>query len=442
MDAVAELVRQCHHVARFAQVVEQHVGVDVGHRGVGEGAGGLAGLDRGVDPALVEEGFGDLAHAGVEGGIGVHHHAAGGGPVDGFLLFHRQGLVAVPDLHGVEAEPLALQLVVAVAELGVGGDDGVAQGLDHFRFDMVGEVPAGLGRGHLAPAVDDFLFLGAGVVDAGEGADVLAEDAGEFAGGGLALGALRFGEKGERAFDSQVLAVDGEGEPGDGFVEEPLPRVADDTEVVQEPLELVGELVGLHRADAVENRFVAGEVSVPGIHGGQRLVFQAVEFQREKHQRGGVIGDLLLAVGEEFRAARIGGDLVVPQAGEGHDAAGDVADLLVTLDAGQEARGVERGELAFVIGGKGGALGFQPVEIALELGGVLGAVEIGQVPFRQVAKVVGAGAGVGVEGGPGQMDHEALLSGLGSDIEAGGGGLKRGDCRGVRAKLGESGLTA
>jgi hypothetical protein len=57
VHAVAELVRQRHHVARLAEVVEHHVGVHVGDGGVGEGAGRLAGLDARVDPALVEEGL-------------------------------------------------------------------------------------------------------------------------------------------------------------------------------------------------------------------------------------------------------------------------------------------------------------------------------------------------------------------------------------------------
>ena len=61
----------------------------------------------------------------------------------------------------------------------------------------------------------------------GEGADIVAEDAGQFARGGLAPGAVVVGQQVERGLDPQLLAVDGEGQPGDGLVKEPLPRVAD-----------------------------------------------------------------------------------------------------------------------------------------------------------------------------------------------------------------------
>jgi hypothetical protein len=59
VDAVAELVGERHDIARLALVVEQHVGVGRGHGGVAEGAGRLAGAHRRVDPAAVEEAFGD-----------------------------------------------------------------------------------------------------------------------------------------------------------------------------------------------------------------------------------------------------------------------------------------------------------------------------------------------------------------------------------------------
>ena len=82
VHAVAELVRERHHVALLAEVVEEHVGVHLGDRRMGEGAGRLAGLDRRVDPALVEERLGELGHARVEAGIGVEHGRARLGPAD------------------------------------------------------------------------------------------------------------------------------------------------------------------------------------------------------------------------------------------------------------------------------------------------------------------------------------------------------------------------
>jgi hypothetical protein len=160
MDAVAQLMRQRHHVARFAEVVEHDIGMHGGDGRVGKGARGLAGFDARINPALGEEGGCDFRHARVEGGVGFADGLHRLVPADHARRFDRQRRVAVPDLQLVEAHPFGLQLVVAVRQFGIGRDDGVAQGLNHFRFDMVGKVTPGLRRGHLAPAVVDFLFLG------------------------------------------------------------------------------------------------------------------------------------------------------------------------------------------------------------------------------------------------------------------------------------------
>ena len=60
--------------------------------------------------------------------------------------------------------------------------------------------------------------------------------------------------------------------------------------------------------------------------------------------------------------------------------------------------------------GEAGAGGFQPVEIALQLGGVGRGVEVAQVPFGEGAEGFAA-RGVGVADGEGEMEHR-LSSGL------------------------------
>ena len=266
------------------------------------------------------------------------------------LVLHRQRRVAVPDLKRVEAEPLALELVVAVRQARVGGDDGVAQRLDHLGLDLVGQVPAGLRRRHLAPAVLDLLLLGERVVDAREELDVGAEDAGQFARGGLALGAVVVGEEVERGFEVQRLAVHGEFEAGDGLVEEAVPGGgADGGLVVEEPLELVRQLVRLHRAQAVEDRLVAGEVGVGGELRGKGRVVDPVDLEREEDERRGEGGDAVLRVGDELGALGVGGVLVVAEPRVGHQAARHGVDLLVARDAVEHAGRVERGQLALVV---------------------------------------------------------------------------------------------
>ena len=73
VHAMAELVRQRHHVARLAHVVEQHVGMRRRHRRMREGARRLAGPHRRVDPVAVEEVRGDSAISGEKRSIGREH---------------------------------------------------------------------------------------------------------------------------------------------------------------------------------------------------------------------------------------------------------------------------------------------------------------------------------------------------------------------------------
>ena len=240
-----------------------------------------------------------------------------------------------------------------------------------------------------------------------EGADILAEDPRQFARGGLALVAVLLGQQVERAFDAHLLAVHGEGEPGDGLVEEPLPGVAHDAEIVQEFLQLIGELMRFHRADAADDGGVAREIGVLGIHRLERILVEPVQFQREEDQRRGVIRDLLLTVGEEFRPPAIGGQLVIAQPGKGHDPPRRPADRLVAVQAVEQPGRVERVELALVITGELGAGGLEPVEVARELGCILARIEIAQIPFRQIAEVLVARGGIGIaEDGVG---HGVLL---------------------------------
>jgi hypothetical protein len=63
----------------------------------------------------------------------------------------------------------------------------------------------------------------------------------------------------------------------------------------------------------------------------------------------------------------------------------------------EEPGGIQIGQLALVVGGKGGAGLLQPVEVTLEFGSVGRRVEIGEVPFRQIAEVLAPGRGIGIE---------------------------------------------
>ena len=73
VHAVAKLMRERHHVARLAQVVEQHIGVRGRHGRMRECARRLARPHRRVDPVALEEALGDRRHLRRERAIGGEH---------------------------------------------------------------------------------------------------------------------------------------------------------------------------------------------------------------------------------------------------------------------------------------------------------------------------------------------------------------------------------
>ena len=121
------------------------------------------------------------------------------------------------------------------------------------------------------------------------------------------LGAIGICQQVESAFYAQALAVDFKAQPGDSFIKQPFPSVPDNPQIVQKLLKLVGQLIRLHRANAIKYRLIARKGAV-GIQ--QRLqcgVIDPVQLKGEKNQWCGEIGDFLLHVRHEFRAVAING---------------------------------------------------------------------------------------------------------------------------------------
>jgi len=222
---------------------------------------------------------------------------------------------------------------------------------------------------------------------------------------------LRLRQEVQRRLEVQHLrlAGDGEGQARHRLVEELVPgRGADRRLVVQEALQLVRELVGLHRPHPVEGRPVARDRVARRKERRVSRVLYPVEFQREEDERGGERSDPVLAVRQELRPTGIGGVLVVAQAGIGHDPPRQRLDPLVAVDAAEHPRRVERGEPALVVGGEGGAGALQLGQVARHLRRVGCGVEVGQIPFGQAAQP--AGGGIGIKDGAGQADgHGGLL---------------------------------
>ena len=361
--------------------------------GVGESAGGLARFDRRVDPALGKERLCKLGHFRRKIRIGGHDGFLRLGPWHAAVVFHGEGRVAVPCLHRFKAEPFGLERVVAMRQARVGGHDGVAQRLDHFGLNVVGQVPPGLRGGHLAPAVFDLFFLGERVVDAREELDVVLEHGGECVGGGFAFAPVLIGEQVQRGLKVQHLAVHVKFQPGHGFIKQAVPcGRANGGLIMQEFLKLIGELIGLHCAQAVKDRFIAREILIGGKKAAEVGIVDAVDLQRVEHKRRGKGGDFVLRVGHEFGAVTVGGDLVIAQPGIGHDPPGDDVNLLVALHGVQKACCIQRVQLPFVIAREIGAGRFKPCHVARQFGAVGAWVEVCQIPFWQIAeRVMAAG---------------------------------------------------
>ena len=107
MHAVAEFVRQGHHVPRLAVVVQQQIGMHAGHRRMREGAAGLAGFQPRVDPRFVEEAAADRGQFGAERAIRVSTCFVRVRPLDQPVVIVRQRRVAIPVLQFRQPQPLA-----------------------------------------------------------------------------------------------------------------------------------------------------------------------------------------------------------------------------------------------------------------------------------------------------------------------------------------------
>ena len=122
-------------------------------------------------------------------------------------------------------------------------------------------------------------------------------------------------------------------------------------------------------------------------------IVDAIEFEREEQQmhrrRRQPLGDVAI----EFGDRRIDAVAGMNQAGIGPEPAGKIVDRLVAPDRFGEPlaaalfRGLFR-KLAFVVGLKRDAFGVHPCEVARDFRRVDTGIEIGQVPFRQLAGLV------------------------------------------------------
>ena len=160
---------------------------------------------------------------------------------------------------------------------------------------------------------------------------------------------------------------------------------------MEEPLELLVELIGLFLAQIVDPRLVARERGHL-----QRArecgVVDLVELELEEDQVRGDGGDLLLDVAVELRLVGIGGVGGIEQAGVGAELADGVAQALIGGDRLRQRRAIsaEGDELALIALLDVARLGGGLRQIVLDRLRVRRGIEVCQVPHRHRAQVGGA----------------------------------------------------
>ena len=357
VHAVAELVRQRQHVAPARGPVEHHERVHVRRAVRAERPRALAGADRRVDPALVEEAADEVAELGREGRVGVLHQLARLTPADGRVLI-RDGRHAVVVGEPVDPEQLRLQPVPAPRHL-VAVAHGGDERLDGLVGRLVGEVAAREPVREAAQPVVDHLVGQQRVEDEAAGAQARRERVGHALGrvrAGLAVGQVQARER-DLERDRLGAVLDLDLERGDLLLEQAAPGVARGQRLLGEDLLLgLGEQV---RAVAARRlQVMATEVEALG--GEQRLGALVVERgpleleeQELRLDRRRVLLDPLV----ERAAGRVGGVGREVQAGEGPGARDDLLERPELGHGLDQARAVELGHVAGVaLGERVGAL--------------------------------------------------------------------------------------
>ena len=218
-------MRQGHHVAHPALVIQQQIGVRARHGRVGEGARRLARPHRRVDPGGGEEAPADRGQLRRKR---AHRPTStvslGLAPRDQPVVILRQRRVPIPERQCLDPEPARLQPVIAMREL-AGSSSRTArdQRVDDLVLDKIRQIARRDRPREAAPAVLDLLVLGERVGDQRKGPRVLAQDFADRDGGLAAHLGVAVGQQVEHLGLGQLLAAKRKPQIGHGLVEQPGP---------------------------------------------------------------------------------------------------------------------------------------------------------------------------------------------------------------------------
>jgi hypothetical protein len=261
---------------------------------------------------------------------------------------------------------------------------------NNFRLDAVRQV-AGIGNiGKAAPPIRDLLVLGEDVQGQRERPQVRLEHFRQCLRGCLAhLGAWAL-QQIERRFDGEQFAADLEPQHRNGFVEKPVPRgMRGHRLFVKELLDSIFQLVGLLLADVFQPWPIVPQRGV--LHGGfKQTILNAIEFEYEEQQMRRCRRETILYVGVEFAARGVDRVARMDEPRIGDQTPHQVIERLIGFHRlRQRASGLRLAgqfrELAFVCLCEGETLRISAVQILLYLRVVHAGIQVGQIPFRQLA---------------------------------------------------------
>ncbi len=321
---------------------------------------------------------------GIEAAERVEHDVASLVPGEAAVVIARERRVAVPVVERLAAEPAGLQPVVAMRQLIVGVADGGDQSIDDGVINLVGEIAVGDRVRILPPLVVDLLVLRQRIDDQREHTGARAEPVAQCLRRRPPRRRVRIVQAVECIGERQALAVDVEAQLGDGLVEQPAPGPgAGNALVVQDRLDLVGELMRLVLANVGEPGRIAGHHRVAPL-GVQHLVGELVELEGEEQCLGGDNVVTFLQRLQEAAAGRIrhvGGEI---ELGKAHGFVQPLEQRLVTADGVAEAQAGDRRQLSLELGAEGAGLVQRLLQVPVKLDGVRPIVKIGQIPDRRL----------------------------------------------------------
>ena len=382
VDAMPQFVRQSHHVVRTAHKVQHQIRMRGRHGGMSVRAALFAFLGRNVNPVVVKKLFADSRHFGRK--FIVRRQNGGFGFVPSVLapLDARNRRVSVPVFQLVHAQPVGFHFIVAMRNVLVAVHDGIDQSVNHFVFDLIGDVAFGNRAFVAAPFILDLLVFRQSVGNQSEHGHILFHHAVDFRArfvAGFHIG--RRHQSGRFGF-GQLFAADGKAQSRHRFVIQAVPSGRAAHRFVQQHFfQVFGQLVFASRADVFQprrivlHRFVGQLVF-------QFRIAQLVDFQRvEQHFARNVVA-FFLNVLIKARNRRIIHIRRMHQISERVQLLRRFVQLFVFDDGFAEFRGRQFAQSALVAGFKAGRPRAERRHVLFQFGRIHGFVQIAQVPLR------------------------------------------------------------